>query len=269
MYDETLMLNRIILIVVVLATVSAACGGAFSEPVARFEEIAVSGPEIEVDPSGTVAVLTVETSIDAICAVSYGEGEPAGSIATDREMEPEGHSEHRAILSGLKPDTEYSYRLQGVGTDGRLYQSEVFTFRTPEVSESALGPNLAKGGTVIEVSSEFSSSFAAANAVDGDLGTEWSSRGDGDDAFITIDLGQETEVAAVAFRTREMSDGTAITSSFTITVDGVDTYGPFPAGPDPVEVSFRGQTLRFDVAESTGGNTGAVEIEVYGADGER
>ena len=53
------MLNRIILIVVVLATVSAACGGAFSEPVARFEEIAVSGPEIEVDPSGTVAVLTV------------------------------------------------------------------------------------------------------------------------------------------------------------------------------------------------------------------
>ena len=261
------MSKRIIPLAVVLAMGAAACGGASSEPVTPFEEIAVSGPEIELDPSGTAAVLTVETSIDAICAVSYGVGEPAGSIATDREMEPEGHSDHRVILSGLKPDTNYTYRLQGVGADGRLYRSDVFTFRTPEASESVLGTNLAQGATVIEVSSEFSSSFAAANAVDGDLGTEWSTRGDGDDAFITIDLGQETDVAAVGFRTREMSDGTAITRTFTVTVDGIDTFGPLTGGSDPVEVDFRGRILRFDVAESTGGNTGAVEVEVYGADG--
>jgi len=59
-----------------------------------------------------------------------------------------------------------------------------------------------------------------------------------------------------------MGDGTATTESFTVTVDG-DTNGPFLAGPSPTRVSFRGQILTFEVAESTGGNTGAVEIEVY------
>ncbi len=229
-----------------------------------FEDIAVAGPTVVVDASATSAVLTVTTSIDAICAVAYGVGEPVGQIATDREMEPNGHDDHRVVITGLQPNTEYSYRLQGVGADGRLYRSQVYTFSTPEASASPYGPNLALGATVVEVSSEFSSSFGAARALDGDVGTEWSSRGDGDAAFITIDLGEPTEVGAVAFRTREMSDGSAITLTFTVTVDGEETYGPFPAGPDPIEVSFVGQVLRFDVAESTGGNTGAVEVEVYG-----
>jgi hypothetical protein len=30
-----------------------------------------------------------------------------------------------------------------------------------------------------------------------------------------------------------------------------------------VDVEFTGQALRFDAVETTGGNTGAVEIEVY------
>lgn len=254
---------RLLLLAVVMALVGS-CSGPSSEAVLPFDEIAVTGPEIELDPSGVVAVLTVETSIDAICAVAYGIGQPVGNIATDTDMEPEGHRDHRVILSGLEPDTEYVYRLQGVGEDGRLYRSDVLTFRTPEAVDSAHRPNLAAGAAVIEVSSEFSSAFAAVNAVDGDPGTEWSSMGDGDDAFITIDLGREIEVSAVAFRTREMADGSAITRSFTVTVDRTDTLGPFPAGPDPVEVSFRGRVLRFDVAESTGGNTGATQIEVYG-----
>lgn len=61
-----------------------------------------------------------------------------------------------------------------------------------------------------------------------------------------------------------MSDVTAITRSFTVTVDYGETLGPCPAGSEPVDVRFRGQVLRFDAAESTGGNSGAVEIEVYG-----
>ncbi len=172
--------------------------------------------------------------------------------------------EHRVVLSGLEPGTEYQYRLQGVGADGRLYRSEVFTFRTPAAEESSLGPNLAIGTTVVGVSSEFSSGFAAENAFDGDIGTEWSSRGDGDEAFVEVDLGHEVAVSSVVFRTREMSDGTAITTLFSITVDGGDVFGPYAAGVDAVAVDFRGTVLRFDVVESTGGNTGAVEIEVYG-----
>jgi hypothetical protein len=49
-------------------------------------------------------------------------------------------------------------------------------------------------------------------------------------------------------------------------VDGDAVYGPIEAGFDPplIEVEFTGQVLRFAVASSTGGNTGAVEIEVFG-----
>jgi hypothetical protein len=188
------MRSRTLLIATGLALAVSACGTTADEQVVPFEQIAVTGPDIEADLSGTAAVLTVETSIDAVCAVTYGAGQPVGSIATDREMDPEGHAEHRVILSGLAPDTEYQYRLQGVGSDGSLYRSNVFTFRTPEASQADFGPNLAKGTTVEAVSSEFSSIFAATNATDGDLGTEWSSRGDGDDAYITVDLGQEVEV---------------------------------------------------------------------------
>lgn len=242
----------------------AACSSGDAEAAVRpFSEIAKTDPVIEFDPGGTAATLRVTTTVDAVCAVAYGPEGPFGSIATDRNMGIGGHSDHEAVMTGLKPNTAYQYRLQGVGADGMLYRSEVFTFTTPAGDQATeLGPNLAVGATVVDVSSEFSDDFAAANALDGDLGTEWSTRGDGNNAFITIDLGAVVDIAAVGFRTRSMSDGTATTQSFTVIVDG-NTNGPFPAGPSPTRVNFRGQILTFEVAESTGGNTGAVEIEVY------
>ena len=119
----------------------------------------------------------------------------------------------------------------------------------------------------LDVSSEFNSSFAAANAIDDSGTTEWSSAGDGDDAFITIDLGDIVEIAGVEFITRSMLDGTAITETFTVTIDDGDTYGPFPAGT-AVGPELRrmwmasGRVVRFDVDTSTGGNVGAVEVRV-------
>ncbi len=137
------------------------------------------------------------------------------------------------------------------------------TFTTPLATETgAFGVNVAVGATVTDVSSEFSADFSAAKAVDGNLATAWSSRGDGDDAFITIDLGELLDVTAVGFRTRSMSDGTATTEAFTVEVDGTQ-YGPFPAGRLPSEVSFRGRVLTYHVVSSSGGNTGAVEVEAY------
>ncbi len=61
--------------------------------------------------------------------------------------------------------------------------------------------------------------------------------------------------------------GTAITNSFTVTVDGQEPLGPFPAGTGLAiaEISLVGRTIRIDVEESTGGNTGAIEIEIYRA----
>lgn len=231
--------------------------------VSDFAEIAAAGPSIEPHPSGTAATLRVTTTIDAVCAVAFGETESLGRLATDQDMGAAGHSDHEVLLGGLQPDTEYFYRLQGVGVDGQLYRSEPLMFRTPPASEVLPGQNVAVDAKVVEVSSEFSEAFGLANAVDGDPATEWSSNGDGDDAYLVIDLGREVDVVTVGFHTRSMSDGTATTETYTVTVDGTDTYGPFPVGR--TDVAFTGSIIRFDVDTSSGGNTGATEIEVFEA----
>lgn len=245
--------------------VISACSSGDSSDVRPFAEIADDDPQITFDPSATVATLTIRTTVDAVCAVVYGEDGPSGGIATDHDMGGGAHADHQAVMTGLRPETTYQYRLQGVAVDGNLYRSEVFTFTTPAPAENAHGENLAQGAEVVDVSSEFSSSFAATNAVDGDVSTEWSTEGDGDgdDAYITIDLGQETAITAVAFRTRSMGDGSSIAETFTVET-AETTFGPFPAG-EAVEVSLTARQLTFRVESSTGGNTGAVEIEVYGS----
>lgn len=253
---------RLVPLLALLLAISA-CSSAGDGEVRSFAEIADGDPQITFDPSATVATLTIRTTVDAVCAVVYGENSPSGGIATDQDMGGGAHADHQAVMTGLRPETTYQYRLQGVAADGNLYRSDVFTFTTPAATENAYGENLAQGATVVDVSSEFNSSFAATNAVDGDVSTEWSSDGDGDDAYITIDLGQETAITAVAFRTRSMGDGSSITETFTVEA-GDATYGPFPAG-EPVEVTLTTTQLTFRVETSTGGNTGAVEIEIYGS----
>lgn len=243
-----------------LSIVVTACGGT-TDGVIAFDEIARGEAVMTSASSGLTASLTVETTIDAVCAVAFGETEDLGHLATDLDMGGVGHSDHAAVLSGLRPNTEYFYRLQGVAADGRLFQSELMTFRTPEATDAAANDgNVAVGAAVVDFSSQFSSAFAATLAIDGNLNTEWSSRGDGDDAFITIDLGRLAEITAVGFETRSMSDGTATTETFTVTIDGA-TFGPFPVGTAGVDTS--GQVIRFDVHSSTGGNTGASEVQVY------
>lgn len=255
---------RRLFVLVSAGLILAACGSATSDDIRPFSDIAVADPEIVFDPSGTVATLNVTTSIDAVCAVAYGIDGPSGSIATDQDMEVGGHSDHAAVMTDLEPETIYQYRLQGVGEDGNIYRSEVLTFTIPAADESLsrFGDNVAIGAKVVDVSSEFSDAFAAFNAVDGDLGTEWSSQGDGDDAFLTVDLGRTVDATAIAFRTRSMGDGSATTETFTVVV-GDQSFGPFAAGSDPVEVSFTGQVVTFEVESSTGGNTGALEVQVF------
>lgn len=251
------------LFILILGGLLTGCSSSQLEEIGDLSEIAESDPVIEFDPSGTAATVRVTTTVNAVCAVTYGIDGPFGSIATDRDMGAGGgHSDHRAVMTGLLPGTEYQYRLQGVAADGRLYRSEVRTFTTPSATIAAVGVNVAIGAEVTEVSSEFSSDFAAANAVDGDLATEWSSQGDGDDASITIDLGEPVAITAVGFRTRTMGDGSATTETFTVEVDGT-VYGPFPAGVTPSEVEFTGRALTYQVATSSGGNTGAAEVEAY------
>ncbi len=263
---------RVAVLVVMVLAALAALGVAVPRTTAAqvtgdvldLSAVLASGPEVTLDPSGLTATVAVSTSVDLACAIVYGTDDSFGSLATDRDMGGQVHRDHHVVLGGLRPGTRYVFRMQGSGVDGTLYRSPAYDFTTPMASSSIM-PALALGAQVVAVSSEFSPAYSAANAVDGDPGTEWSSKGDGDAAFITIDLGRAVDITAVDFRTRQMGDGTAITRTFTVTPDGGTPLGPFPAS-QAVPVSFTGRVLRFDVDTSTGGNTGASEIVVLGTD---
>lgn len=135
--------------------------------------------------------------------------------------------------------------------------------------------NFATGGVVSSVSSNFgggdnASTWGANNAFDGQMSTEWATDADGDEATIEVDLGSVRKITHVAFRSREMSDGTSIIEQFQVRFDGGDPVGPFEA-PDPderyvheLENAQSGQVVRFEALRTTGGNTGAREIELLG-----
>ncbi len=242
----------VLLVLGVVATASA-------DQLEDFSAIQGSPVTVTPDPSGRSAILDVDTTIDVACSVVYGTDETFGLIAVDSDMGGGAHADHRPVMGGLMPDTDYQYRFQGAAPDGTIYVSEVMTFRTPAAPVG--GPqNYALDAVVSGVSSEFSDAFGAANAFDGDGTTEWSSSGDGDEAWVEIDLGSVQPIARIEFVTRAMNDGTSITETYRVTADGTE-LGVFTAD-EPASVNVEAQVLRFDVVTSTGGNTGAVEILV-------
>jgi hypothetical protein len=263
-------------LLVAIGLVLAACGGSDSESEVRpFSEVQDSEFVFENDPTSLDrGIFRVTTTEPMICAIAWGETEALGNQNNSLAMNGTGIIDHDVLLPGAEAGSTYFYRVQGSTASGTLYQSEMATFTLPEAEEPVGGPaavvgeNLALAATISDVSSEFSDAWAGGNAIDGDVATEWSSADDGSEAFITIDLGAPTDVGGVEYVTRSMADGSAITTSYSIVVDDGDRFGPFPAGnlaePSHVEVSFSGQVLRFEVEDTTGGNTGAVEIRVFG-----
>ena len=270
--------SMLIVLFASVALIAAACSSSSSDSeVIDFTEIQSSDFEFTVDANG-VAKMKVTTNIDAVCSIAWGETDALGTIGTDLDMGGTAHDDHEVLLVGAVPGETYQFRVQGSDADGNLFQSELASFTLPEVpagdesmdedEDMALhGDNLAEGATVVAVSSVFSDAWSGENAVDGDMATEWATAGSGDDAFIEIDLGSSQDVIGVEFITRTMGDGTATTAEYTVTVDGDEVFGPFPAG-DPsdnrfAEALFAGQVLRFDVVSSTGGNTGAIEVRAF------
>lgn len=212
------------------------------------------------------AVLEVTTTIDLACAVVFGPDGGFGRLAVDQQMGAEAHQDHRVILTDLEPDTEYVFRLQGSAPDGRLLTSELQTFRTPpEQADGRFGPRVEELRAVA-ASSAFSGGFAAENAVDRDGGSEWSSRGDGDDAWIEVALPGRAELSGVGVWTRTMATSARI-ERFVIRTDDGATFGPFELpdanGLHRFELAATTSTLRLEVVDSTGGNTGLVELEAY------
>ena len=262
-------------LVAAIVVLAAGCGGddGVGSAVHPFAEVQAAGFVFEADPTnGERGVFRVTTTEPMICAIVWGETEQLGRFNNSLAMNGTGIVEHAVFLPGAVPGRTYSFRVQGSTADGTLYQSDMATFSIPATTapESAdvgvRGENLALDSTVVEVSSEFSDGFAAANAIDGSGTTEWATSGDGDDAFIVVDLGEQQQIAGVEFITRSMLDGTAIAATFTVTVDGDGPLGPFPAGtavePNTAAVDVSGRVVRFDVDTSSGGNVGAVEVRV-------
>lgn len=266
-------------LVAVLLSVATACGtGDDDSPAADvrpFAQVQDGDAAFEPDPADpSRAIFRVATTEPMICAIVWGEDESFGRFNNSLSMNGTGITDHDVVLPDVEAGVTYSYVIQGTTADGTLYRSETATFRidqdstgTTEPAGVARGENLALDATVTEVSSEFSDSFAAALAIDGDTDTEWATAGDGDDGHITLDLGEARPIAGIEFVTRSMADGSAITSTYTLSVDGGAPVGPYPAGtpaqPRPTEIDATGRELRFDIDSSSGGNVGAVEIRVY------
>lgn len=255
------------------STIGAVPSAVRVRPFAEVQQGDITFARDPADP--TRGIFRVETSEPMICAIVWGETTAFGRFNNSRTMNGTGITDHEVVLPDVKADVTYSYVVQGTTADGTLYRSKVRTFELPAaaaITTPALVQglrNVAPAATVTAVSSEYSAAFAGANAIDGDTGTEWATAGDGDDGSITIDLGAPTDIAAVEFVTRSMSDGTSITSRYTVAVDGGAPSRSFRAGtvarPRPVKLAVTGRVLQFDVARSTGGNVGAVEIRVYAA----
>jgi hypothetical protein len=168
-------------------------------------------------------------------------------------------------MLSLQPATTYYYKFVGTDEAGRSYAGIGGSFRTAPAPKLPHGRNLALGAHVTAYSSQFSDAYGAANAVDQNPTTEWATRGDGDHASITVDLGRTAEITGVGFRTRQMSDGSSRVTAINVVVDG-HKYGPFPTTPglSVIHLHARGRIVRIDVVHSTGGNTGAQDIAVYG-----
>jgi hypothetical protein len=205
--------------------------------------------------------------------VVYGKTLNFGSVATDPNMKGGAIIDHNPILINLEPDTQYYYRVQGSDAQGKLYWSPASSFTTISANEQPENfLSLNNGATIISVSSNFSGvannqTWGANSAIDGSAATAWSSAGDGSNAFITIALAQAQHINTLRVWSRSMRDGSAKILSFTVTMDTGEVLGPFnlPDTQKAYDFSIDRTTssVRLDVKDSTGGNTGLVEIEAF------
>ena len=211
---------------------------------------------------------------DTLASTALGETKKFGRLVRLPKTGP--FRAHSINILGLKSGMEYFTETVLIDTRGNLYRSETNTFTTLEEGEKTnYGENwasLEKGGSISDVSSNWggdpSGAFGAKNAIDDDPGTEWSSQGEGNEAWIEIKLPEKIEISAIGFWTRTMGDTGQISKIRAITGTG-KLLGEFqiPSADElhvyQVPRSTTGK-VRFEVLESSGGNTGAREIKVFG-----
>lgn len=240
-------------------------------------EIILTMPVQISEIGSTSARVSFATQAPTISTIAYSSTRSDGRLV--RAAQPKPITEHSVQLLALTSNTEYHVRVFLVDAQARVYRSEEYSFKTAVAGGSTTwtpdGENMAllsQGGRVTDVSSNWAggdsdSAFGAKKAIDGDPTTEWSSNGDGNTAWIEITLAQESKISGVGFWTRTMGTSAQISKFRVVTPDGT-VLGVFDL-PDEKQMynfdleDFQGQTLRFEVIESSGGNTGAKEIAIY------
>jgi hypothetical protein len=243
-------------------------------PLARLPGGIIAGPAVE-SINDASAVIALRTASPAFCQVNYG---PTPQYGQMRRMMMSGPmTAHRILLPGLQPDTVYHFRLTAVDVQAQIYQSADLTFKTLHAASGRpKGRNVASitaGARVVRVSSNYggegnASTYGANHAFDGDPSSEWSSNGDGDKAWVDIELATSYRLIAIGFWTRTMGASAQI-QQFEVIADGKRKLGPFTLSDAasiqyfPIDVTAK--RLRFNVLKSSGGNTGAVGIEALTA----
>jgi hypothetical protein len=232
------------------------------------------GPHVQ-NIGANSAEIIFKSKVPIVCNVAFGKDTGYGRIALMAMTGPV--TDHDVTLLSLEPTTTYHFRITITDTASNVYQSGDYTFTTAQATGAQTKPtgtNVAAasaGATVTGVSSNYgngdlNSSFGGNKAVDGRTDTEWSSNGDGDKAWIEITLAQTYDLAWIGFQTRTMGDSAQIHSFKVVAENGIQ-LGPFDL-PDAATIYYfpvnvKAKVLRFEGVSSSGGNTGAVEIQVY------
>lgn len=271
--------NSVLMVVILVgaglgSTAARVSAEEYQFPVRTIDEVADNAMPRISRLTSTDAVIEFQSSINLACSVVYGSTLEFGQIAVDDDMDGGAHRDHHPVLADLTPGVEYFFRVQGTSPDGQIYVGQVRSFQTPPraVGEPVDLATLSAGASIRTVSSNYGAAqnheaWGANSAIDGSRNSAWSSAGDGDEAYIEVELADITHVGEISVWTRNMSDGSARILSFIVTTDSGSILGPFDL-PDaasaysfPIDETTR--SLRLDVVESTGGNVGLVELGVF------
>ncbi len=227
------------------------------------------------------AVIKFDTTIPTTCEAQYGTSkEDLNKTARDPSM-ADGIFElvHEVPVEDLASGTTYFYRAKAADASGSIQYTEILSFTTLAGTAGGSAINVAsqnQGAVISEVSSNFGgsgsgndSAWGANNAIDDSMSSEWATNGDGNNAYVVINLSREYLLTGIGFRSRKMSDGSSIITSFKLVFADQSERGPFST-PDPdqfysfdFEAPVKSQQVRFVALTTTGGNTGAKAIQLF------
>lgn len=277
-------MKKILLVSLLIVVMIAAAGYAWSQKASSaVNNLDLQGIDISSKDGKTVVNFT--TDQPGFCQVLIGTEKGKYDRVAVESMPVGAHQKHYNVIDGLKPDTQYMYRINFNTADGQLFQSKESSFQTAKnitdnqknaQAEKPDGLNIAlskNGGRILGVSSNYGNAanneqWGAEKAIDGDSATEWSSNDEGNKAWIEIGFDQTYQVKTIGFWTRTMGTTAEIKQFRVLSADG-KKLGLFSLqGSKQIQYFTLDQpistnALRFEAVDSSGGNTGAVEIEAY------